>query len=87
MLGDFLREVAALILVFVPLDVAMGTHMWRRLFYYTLSAFSVSGVALWYGVILERGRFGDGINGFRDAWRVRFGRFRRWFAKQIRKDE
>jgi len=52
MLGDFLREVAALILVFVPLEVALKVQPWQQIFYWTISAFTVSGLALWYGVYL-----------------------------------
>jgi hypothetical protein len=46
MLGDFLREVAALVLVFVPLEVAIEPHTWKKLLYWTMSACTTSGLAL-----------------------------------------
>lgn len=87
MLGEFLREVASLVLVFVPLEVAIGPHTWRKLVCWTISACTTSGLALWYGVRLEKRRLDDGSSSFRDTLRVHLGSLRRWFAKQEPKDE
>jgi hypothetical protein len=88
MLGEFLREVASLIVVFLPLEVALKKHSsWQQLVYWTLSAFGVSGLLLWYGVYLEKRRSDDGANSFRNAWLLWFNRLRYRFKKQAKKED
>jgi hypothetical protein len=50
MLGEFLREVAVLVLVFVPIDLFSHNLTWMR-FIYTLVG---SCVILVFGVAIER---------------------------------
>jgi len=88
MLGDFLREVASLILVFLPLEVALQTRLcWQQVVYWTLAACGASGLLLWYGVYLEKRRFDERTTGFRDAWRLRINRLRDRLTKQIDKED
>ena len=88
MLGDFLREVAALIFIFIPLEVALRAGItWRPLFYWTLGAFVTCALALWLGIRMERRRFDDATRGFRDALRVYFGGLRNRFAQHLKKDD
>ena len=50
MLGDFLRDVAILVVVFYPLDAYMqGRFDWDTCFL----IFAMAGFLLWIGIILE----------------------------------
>jgi hypothetical protein len=86
MLADFLREVSALVLVFVPLEMAIRDHTWQQMFYWTLCACGISGIALLYGVVLERGRSDDARKRISDAWRLPVTRVFAWVAKRKTKN-
>jgi hypothetical protein len=82
MYGDFLREVAALIVIFIPLEVAIRQGAtWQLFLAFTSGSFVISGAALLYGIRLERRRFVNDRGRFRNAVRVYFGRVRDWFAQ------
>jgi hypothetical protein len=55
MLSEFLRELAALILVFVPLDYLLkGDHLAPNFWSETVGVAVISGVLFILGVVLER---------------------------------
>ncbi|HXM97766.1 MAG TPA: hypothetical protein VN982_04770 [Candidatus Dormibacteraeota bacterium] len=85
MLADFLREVAALVLVFVPLEIAIRDHTLKQMVYWTLSACGVSGLALIYGVVLERRREDDASKRVSASWWLPVHRFLGRFAKRKKK--
>lgn len=89
MLGDFLREVAALVVIFIPLEVLLkvGASGWRQVMGWVVGAFGIAAFALWYGVQLERSRSNDDGGGIRNALGIHFGRIRDWCTKYFKKTE
>jgi hypothetical protein len=55
MLSEFLRELSALILVFVPLDYLLkGGKLGPNFWYQALEVLAVSGLLLGIGIFIER---------------------------------
>ncbi len=87
MLGDFLREVAVLVIVFYPLDTYINSLVPGFKTAEILSAKKVIGISLLLlasGMALERVEFGqlairilDPILGILTSWRIKLGRGRR----------
>jgi hypothetical protein len=57
MIGEFLRELAVLVLVFVPLESFRGTHLKPWQLAAAICATVVAALAVfWAGAAIERGR-------------------------------